>query len=268
MSAEGVKMTQKEMKWSQWTRSLESLLRLKTFPVGLKLLENPTELASSPWVRRPEEKLSLCQLITIVRTFDWTVGATADDFVTPQCASMLGLAELPPFVTEGAMRNVVWLEKKEDAALCESVIQRIPYGKYKAVLLAPTAYDPFVPDMVLIYANPAQISLMINAIQYDKFERLVFYSVGESSCSDVIGRCFVDRVPALSIPCYGERRFGHAADDELAIGLPAEDCARILTNLEKLYKKGIRYPISQYGAQVSPWPALNAVYKFPPQPED
>lgn len=261
-------MNAEEIKWSEWTRTLERLLRLRTFPVGLKLLENAADISASPWVRRPAEKLSLCQLITIVRTFDWTVGATADDLVTPQCASILGLAELPRFVTEGTMRSLVWLEKKEDAALCESVIQRIPYGKYKAFILAPTAYDPFVPDMVLIYANPAQISLMINAIQYDKFERLVSYSVGESSCSDVIGRCFVDRVPALSIPCYGERRFGHAADDELAIGLPVEDCGRILANLEKLYKKGIRYPISQYGAQVSPYPALNAVYKLSEHSEE
>ena len=66
---------------------------------------------------RPQEKLSLCQLITIVRTFDWTVGGTADDLVTPGCASVLGLAELPEFVKDGSMRNVVWLEKKEDAAL-------------------------------------------------------------------------------------------------------------------------------------------------------
>jgi uncharacterized protein (DUF169 family) len=72
----------------------------------------------------------------------------------------------------------------------------------------------------------------------------------------------VDQVPALSIPCYGERRFGHAADDELAIGLPAKECPRILTNLETLYKRGIRYPISCFGAQVSPRDALAAVYKF------
>ena len=53
-----------------------------------------------------------------------------------------------------------------------------------------------------------------------------------------------------------------AQDDELAIGLPAEDCARILTNLETLYKRGIRYPISYFGAQVSPFDALAAVYGF------
>jgi uncharacterized protein (DUF169 family) len=250
------------IKWSEWTRSMERFLRLKTFPVGLKMLEDPADLGANPWLRKPQEKLSLCQLITIVRTFDWTVGGTADDLVTPGCASVLGLAELPEFVKDGSMRNVVWLEKKHDAAVCESVMQRIPCGKYKAFMLAPTSYDPFIPDIVIIYANPAQMSLMVNAIQYDKFERMVFYSVGESSCSDVIGRCFVDRVPALSIPCYGERRFGHASDEELAIGLPAEDCPRILANLETLYKKGIRYPISHYGAQVSPYQALAAVYGF------
>lgn len=249
-----------EMRWSEWTRKMEHFLRLKTFPVGLKMLEDPEALSKNKWLRRPPEKLSLCQLITIVRTFDWTVGGTAEDLVTPGCASVLGLSELPEFITSGSMRNIVWLEHREDAARCEAIIQRIPYGTYKAFMLAPTAYDPFIPDLVLIYGNPAQMSLMVNAIQYDRFERLVFYSVGETSCSDVIGRCFVDQVPALSIPCYGERRFGHAADDELAIGLPAKECPRILRNLETLYKKGIRYPISQFGAQVSPYSALAAVY--------
>jgi uncharacterized protein (DUF169 family) len=255
-------MNSEEFKWSVWTKKMESLLRLRTFPVGLKMLEDPEDLKRNPWLRRPEQKLSLCQLITIVRTFDWTVGGTAEDLVTPGCSSVLGLAELPEFVKDGSMRSTVWLEKKEDAAMCESVIQRIPTGKYRAFTLAPLAYDPFVPDIVLLYGNPAQMSLLINAIQFDRYERLVSYSVGESSCSDVIGRCFVDRVPALSVPCYGERRFGHAADDEMAIGLPVEDCERILANLNILYKRGIRYPISPYGAQVSPFPALNAVYKF------
>lgn len=255
-------MNPEEIKWSEWTRGMEKYLRLKTFPVGLKLLEDPEELGRNPWLRKSPEKLTLCQFITMVRTFDWTVGGTADDLVPPSCGTILGLAPVPDWVADGSMRTVVWLEDKEQAAECERVIQRIPYGKYKAFTMGPTAYDPFIPDMVLLYGNPAQMSLLINAIQFDRFERMVFYSVGETSCSDVIGRCFVDRVPALSIPCYGERRFGHAADDELAIGLPAEECNRILTNLEKLYKRGVRYPISHFGAQTSPFKALATVYGF------
>jgi uncharacterized protein (DUF169 family) len=255
-------MNPQDVKWSEWTRKMEHFLRLKTFPTGLKMLESEDALTGNPWIRRPQEKLTLCQMITIARTFDWTIGATADDLVPPSCATMLGLADIPEFVADGTMRSTIWLRDKEDAVACERVIQRIPTGKFRAFMLAPMAYDPFVPDIVLLYGNPAQMSLLVNAIQFDRYERLVFYSVGETSCSDVIGRCFVDRTPALSIPCYGERRFGHAQDDELAIGLPTEDCERILANLETLYKRGIRYPISHFGAQTSPFKTLAAIYGF------
>jgi len=261
-------MSPEEITWSKWTRAMEHYLRLKTFPVGLKMLEKREELDSNRWLRRSPEPLTLCQMISIARTFDWTVGGTAEDLVPPSCPSVLGLAEVPDWVADGAMRSVVWLEKKEDAAACERVIQRIPFGKYEAFMLAPMAYDPFVPDIVLLYGNAAQMALLVNAIQFDKYERMVFFSVGETSCSDVIGRCFVDRVPSLSVPCYGERRFGHAQDDELAIGLPVEECARILKNLETLYKRGIRYPISHFGAQASPFKALAAVYGFGPDNKD
>ena len=85
-----------EIKWSQWTRGIEHFLRLKTFPVGLKMLEDEEDLKNNPWVRRAPEKLTLCQIITVSsRTFDWTVGGTANDLVPPICATMLGLAEFP-----------------------------------------------------------------------------------------------------------------------------------------------------------------------------
>ncbi len=88
-------MNPEEIKWSVWTRSMEHFLRLKTFPVGLKLLEDPDELSANPWLRRPQEKLSLCQLITIVRTFDWTVGGTADDLVTSAVQAFSGWPNRP-----------------------------------------------------------------------------------------------------------------------------------------------------------------------------
>jgi hypothetical protein len=58
-------MKPEQITWSTWTRSLEHYLRLKTFPVGLKLLEDSGELSSNPWTRWPQEKFSLCQLIAV-----------------------------------------------------------------------------------------------------------------------------------------------------------------------------------------------------------
>lgn len=248
-------------KWETLVRHLEALLRLRTFPVAIKLLENTEDLTSNKWVRRLDKKHTLCQLITLVRTFDWTVGATAEDFDTTMCASILGMAELPEQVKDGTFRSLVWCKTKEDGKKFEDAVPRIPTGKYKAVVLAPLVYNPFEPDIVLIYANPAQMILIINALQFENYERLQFFCVGESSCSDAIAQCYLSGKPSLTIPCYGERRYGHAQDDELVMALPPSMMEKVVQNLEILYTRGICYPISHYGAEADPGPGLPKSYR-------
>jgi uncharacterized protein (DUF169 family) len=72
---------------------MEQLLRLKTFPVAFKLLENREDLAAIPFMRRLGHKSTLCQLINLVRSFDWTVGADDTDMVGPMCTSIVGLTD-------------------------------------------------------------------------------------------------------------------------------------------------------------------------------
>lgn len=240
-----------KVKWETLVRRLEALLRLRTFPVAIRLLEDPEELVKNKWVRRPK-RLTLCQLINIVRTFDWTVGVTADDFPA-ECASIIGLidfSDLPEEVKNGTFRSLVWCKTKEDGKKFEEAIPRIPGGKYKAVMLAPLVYSSSDPDMVLIYANPAQMILIINALQFEDYERLQFSCVGESSCSDAIAQCYLSGKPSLTIPCYGERRYGHAQDDEMVMALPPKDVEKVERNLEELYRRGVCYPVSYAGSQV------------------
>ena len=49
-------------KWESLVRRLEALLRLETFPVAIKLLEDEEELTKNKWVRRPERTCTCCQL--------------------------------------------------------------------------------------------------------------------------------------------------------------------------------------------------------------
>ncbi len=62
--------------------------------------------------------------------------------------------------------------------------------------MAPLVYDPFEPDIVLIYGNPAQMILLINALQFEDYEVMQFHCVGESSCSDAIARCYLTGKPS------------------------------------------------------------------------
>ena len=193
--------------WEKPVRRLERLLRLKSFPVAFKLFEDRTSLSAVPFIRRMNTKSTLCQLINLVRNFDWTVGADLDDFMSEVCASIIGLTDIPDYMKDGTFRSIVWTKSRADGKKFENAIPRLPTGKYQAVAMAPLVYNPFDPDIVLIYANPAQMMLLINSLQFEDYEVMQFYCVGETSCSDAIARSYLKLNPALSIPLFGERRY-------------------------------------------------------------
>lgn len=64
--------------WNDIARQLERLLRLRTFPIGIKLYEDETPLDQIHSLRTPPRKTLPCQLITLARTIGWTIGVTLD----------------------------------------------------------------------------------------------------------------------------------------------------------------------------------------------
>ncbi|MCP4373366.1 MAG: dephospho-CoA kinase [Deltaproteobacteria bacterium] len=235
--------------WEKIIRRMEQLLRLKTFPVAFKMLEKKEALEKIPFLRRSDKKVTLCQLISQVRSFDWTVGAVLNDFIFPGCPSIIGLTDIPDTYKDGTFRSIVWVATKEDGKKYEASVPRIPLGRYEAVAMAPLVYNPFEPDIVLIYANPAQMILLINALQFENYEVMQFFCVGESSCSDAIARCYLTSKPSLTIPCYGERRYGSAQDEDMVMAIPTEMMEKALRGMEALYRRGVRYPISFAGTE-------------------
>ena len=251
---------QSKKDWEKIIRRFERLLRLKSFPVAFKMLEKKDDLESIPFLRRPQSKMTTCQMINLVRNFDWSVGADLDDFLFSSCSSILGLKELPETHKDGTFRNIVWVANKESGRKFEEAIHRLPLGKYEALAIAPLVYNPFEPDIVLIYANPAQIMMLINALQFCDYEVMLFACVGESSCSDAIVRCYENGKASVGIPCYGERRYGHTQDDELVMAIPGDLMEKALSGLEALYRRGVRYPISFAGAETDVAPVFPPTY--------
>jgi hypothetical protein len=76
------------------------------------------------------------------------------------------------------------------------------------------------PDICLLYGTPGQMIFMINGLQWSGYKKMAFTSVGESACADSWGKALKTGEPALTIPCYAERRYGGVADDELLMALP------------------------------------------------
>ena len=261
MDPERTKEVTEQRDWKKTVKRVEYLMKLKSFPVAFKMLEKKEDLEKIPSLRRPKHKVTMCQLITLARNFHWTIGADSDDFISHMCPSVIGLVDVPDTYKDGTFRSIVWVKTKAEGKKYEASVPRLPLGKYQAMAMGPLVYNPFEPDIVLIYANPAQMMILINALQFEDYEVMEFFCVGETSCADAIVRCYLDNRPSLTIPCYGERRYGHTQDEDLVMAIPAGMMKKALQGMEVLYRRGIRYPISYAGAEQDLAPAFPSAYR-------
>src|SRR3990172_1126574 len=76
--------------WQGLTGEIERLLRLQTYPVAYKRLDDIKELDKIPNVRRLDRTATFCQLPTLVRRSGWTIGVPRDNLIE-RCALMNGL---------------------------------------------------------------------------------------------------------------------------------------------------------------------------------
>jgi uncharacterized protein (DUF169 family) len=238
--------------WKDMAERMEKLLRLRTYPVALKLFESPEEMDKIEGLQRLDRKASGCQLVTIARTYGMTIGATAEDLMLPLCAGVLGLVELPEYLKDGSLREIIWVKERENAKKCDDSIPKIPAGKYKAVAYAPLMHERFEPNMILVAGTPAQMILLVNGIQFERYERLQFFCVGETACADSIAQCYISGKPSLSLPCFGERWLGGVQEEELLMAIPSKDMENAIKGMEGLAERGIRYPIPYLGPLADP----------------
>jgi uncharacterized protein (DUF169 family) len=227
-------------------QQLTELLRLRTFPIGMKLFEDAEEMAKVPGLRRPAEgkTFSTCQLVTQARIAGFTMGITTANVPGfSNCGGVIGLNEPSELYLSGRKFEGVWFENRAAAAKHQAEMPRVP-PRY----------------ICLFYANPAQMILFINGLQWKNYKRFDFSITGESACADSWGKALRDRAPSLSIPCYAERRYGGVADDEMLMALPPADLAVAIEGLLGLSKAGLRFPIMPYGPQADPGEGMAKSY--------
>jgi uncharacterized protein (DUF169 family) len=237
--------------WAGLSDALERLLYLKTSPVAYKRLEKLAELDKIPGVMRLDRLATFCQVPAMVRTIGLTISATRDNF-GERCARINGLAPTTEkeVAWEANSFAKTWFANVEEARKQMAVYPLVPPGE--AVVLAPLAAGKFDPDVILIYANPAQMMLLMNGLQFKDYERFQFFFIGEGACADGLAQCYTTGKPALAIPCLGEREFGTVTEDEMVIALPPGMIAKAVEGLQALKDRGISFPIKYIGPSCDP----------------
>ncbi len=234
---------------------LERMLKLRTPPIGMKLLESAETLRQIPKLRRPQAIHTMDQIVGQAARLGWTMGVQAADLVGEQCRAVVGLGGQDADWYSGQAMTGVWFATVEDSARHQAAMDVVPVGRYQALVVAPLQRWPDFgagadePDIALFYATPGAMIYFINGLQWSGYERFDWSVVGESSCADSWGRALKTGKPSLSIPCFAERRYGGVLDDEMRMALKPADIARSLAGMQALARNGLRYPFASYGIQ-------------------
>lgn len=239
--------------WANTGKTLQEQFKIKTYPIGYKRFESVETFERIPGLRQPDHEVTVCMMISQARRWGHTVGAKrADKKVLVHCAMIHGLMKVPPRMleepTEGTpMPDFLarWVAGWDDHFKRTRAFPRIPAGE--AILFAPLQTITVEPDVILIYADPAQVMLMIQAMEKVQFEHFQFSCIGESSCADYLAACYLTGKPKVGLPGYGERALGHVSDEEIVLALPPSYVPRIIDGYSKLKKTGVVYPIPLFG---------------------
>ena len=200
--------------------------------------------------RRPARdfgKLSMnCQVIDMSRRYGWTIALTRDDSICSLGITALGFDRPTHLYNSGTLCEGMYTATKEAGARSEAAVDKFLPGEYHALLVGPLDRATFEPDVVVVYANPAQVMRLTQASLWKTGGRLASSFQGRIVCADIIVTTMQTGQPQVILPCSGDRIFGQTQDHEMAFAIPWARMPEIIEGLEGTHRGGIRYPITQF----------------------
>jgi len=197
---------------------LSAMLRPKTYPFGVKFFEDPNERPAG--TIRPRHPMNTCQITAIVRYYARSMYFTAEDMACIVGGVTLGLMPEPESMRNGKIAKMLHADL-ESSREFTSKVSKIPFGKFKAVAVAPMSKLNFGPDIFGMYGTTEQVMRIIQGYLYKKGGRVSFSTGGEwCLCADSVAQAYVKQDITLGLPCFGDRKTALAQADEVTVAFP------------------------------------------------
>lgn len=246
------------MDLKQVNEALNNYLRLQTFPVAIRLYQPGEQLP--PKIRIPTRDLGLhttfCQGIAMARRYGWTVAVGKEDQPCPFGALALGFVPPKQGYLNGSFDESHGYMEKEAAARAAQSFDKLEYGKYDYMVVAPLHRVDFEPHVIVVYGNPAQVSRLVQGRLHEG-GFLTSTSVGGIACSSMIAHPMLADECQCVVAGAGDRYFALTQDDEMCFTMPISKVEKTIYGLEESHRSGTaRYPTLSF---------LRFEVKFPPR---
>jgi uncharacterized protein (DUF169 family) len=228
--------------YRQAGQKLYNKLRLLTFPVAIKFIKDLSKIPEK--AQRPAklgQKLSLCQSFTMARRWGANVAMTYEDNICVTASFVHQWEKLP-------LKDILMSQVKsgyhKDAeaeikvqSMFQEMASKENYEKikdHKGFIVSPLPRTIVIPDIILIYGDPAQMTHIIHSLSYEG-KYLIhsnFIGFGESCIKGTLVP-YLTGEPQVVLPGTGDRILALTKEEEMAFGLPADILFYLNDNLFK-----------------------------------
>jgi uncharacterized protein (DUF169 family) len=233
---------------SSYADELERKVRLQTFPLAVKLLESEEHIPKG--AQRPlrdfGHRLALCQGYALSRKEGKTIAMFIEDMWCFEPIIGYGWAAPPQYFLDGHNRypqDVASLDAGKNYA---SDFPCLPVGSYQGVVSAPLATANFPPDLVMMYCNSTQLSLLLLAREYQDGHDLSCHLSSHAACVYAVVPSIQSGESQVAIPCRGDRYMALAGDDEMILTIPIGKLEELMEGLRHIEQYGSKIPRSPY----------------------
>jgi uncharacterized protein (DUF169 family) len=206
--------------FNSYGKELENALKLKTYPIAVKMLEKESDIPKGAF--RPKKDrgyhLAQCQAFAMTRRQGMTIAMLKEDHWCFAPLLAYGMVEDPHHPMVDALTSLPCFE----------------LGKYIGMVTGPLSSANFIPDMVLIYSNTAQLRQMIGVPKFVEKTTV-------KSEFDPIDSCVFSVVPVIkdgqyriTLPDPGEYARAFAGEDEIIFSVPGDKIAVIVEGVKRM----------------------------------
>jgi uncharacterized protein (DUF169 family) len=230
--------------YREYGEELERRLRLKTYPLAIKLLEKETEIPEG--AQRPIKDFghhySLCQSYQMSRRDGRTIAMLKEDHWCFEPVVGYGLGQPPDFFLEGHNRYPRDVETLEAGKHYAEEFPRLPVDKYVGIVSAPLRTTNFEPHVVMIYCDSAQLSLLLLGREYGDGRNLQCALSGHAACVYGVIPAIQNGQCQVAIPCRGDHYRAIAGDDEMIFTVPRGKLDDLMLGIRQIEKTGTKLP--------------------------
>ncbi len=213
----GKERTSELNKFNEYGNDLETGLVLRTSPIAVKMLEKEEDIPKESF--RPKRDggyhIAQCQAFGMSRREGKTVAMLKEDNWCPTALTSYGMVP-----KSGAMAG--WGES----------YMSFEAGKYIGIVTAPLKSATFIPDVVMIYMNPAQLRGAILPLTFGSNEKITT-ELALPSC----GHAVVDPIKTgnytVVLPDPGEYQRALATEDEMILSIPRAKMEGFMAGLKR-----------------------------------